>query len=144
MYAIRSYYDVTDIVSIAKAAENEGADAVSLINTLLGMVIDIHTRRPILHNNMGGLSGPAVKPVAVRMVYQVAKSVNIPIIGMGGISNHEDVIEFLLAGATAVMVGTTNFVNPTACTDIVENLESYMRDKHINQLSELIGKVVLV
>ncbi len=134
--------NVTDIVSIAKAAENEGADAVSLINTLLGMVIDIHTRRPILHNNMGGLSGPAVKPVAVRMVYQVAKSVNIPIIGMGGISNHEDVIEFLLAGATAVMVGTTNFVNPTACTDIVENLESYMRDKHINQLSELIGKVV--
>ncbi len=133
--------NVTSISEIAKAAEDAGADAVSLINTLLGMSIDIHRRKPILSNNTGGLSGPAVKPVAVRMVYEVAQTVKIPIIGMGGITSGDDAIEFMLAGANAVMVGTANFVNPTACIDIAQGIEKYMHMHNYNDLSEIVGKV---
>lgn len=135
--------NVTDIKETAKAAEASGADAVSLINTILGMAVDIHKRRPILANNMGGLSGPAVKPVAVRMVYEVSKVVNIPVIGMGGITTGEDAIEFLLAGASAVMVGTANFVNPAACIEVAEGIENYLlRYKHTS-LKDVIGKLEL-
>lgn len=131
--------NVTDIVQIAKAAEDAGADSVSLINTLLGMAIDIEKRRPILANIMGGLSGPAVKPVAVRMVYQVAKAVKIPVIGMGGISGAEDAIEFLLAGAAAVMIGTAGFVNPGVWVETIDGIEAYMKKHGFNQVSELTG-----
>jgi dihydroorotate dehydrogenase (NAD+) catalytic subunit len=117
--------NVTDIREIALAAEESGADAVSLINTLLGMAIDIETRRPILANNFGGLSGPAVKPIALRMVYEVAATVKIPVIGMGGIMSGTDAVEFMMAGASAVMVGTANFVNPTACIDIINGIKEY-------------------
>lgn len=120
--------NVTDIVTIAKAAEAGGADGISLINTLLGMAIDIHRRKPILANIVGGLSGPAIKPVALRMVYQVAKAVKLPIIGMGGIMNAEDALEFMMAGATAVAVGTANFINPRATIDILEGIEGYLRE----------------
>ena len=133
--------NVTDIKEIAKAAEDSGADALSLINTILGMAIDIHTRRPILANNFGGLSGPAVKPVAVRMVYEAARSVKIPVIGMGGISNGDDAVEFLLAGAAAVMVGTANIVNPCACIEIIEGIESYLLKHNYNSVSEIVGKI---
>ncbi|MDK2932410.1 MAG: dihydroorotate dehydrogenase catalytic subunit [Clostridiales bacterium] len=133
--------NVTDIKEIAKAAEDGGADALSLINTLLGMVIDINTRRPILANNVGGLSGPAIKPVAVRMVWQVASVVNIPIIGMGGIMTGEDAVEFLLAGASAVAVGTANLIDPTACMKVLEGLENYMYRNNIKDIKEIIGKV---
>ncbi len=135
--------NVTDIKEIAIAAEEAGADAVSLINTILGMAIDIHRRKPILANNVGGLSGPAVKPVAVRMVYEVSKSVKIPVIGMGGISTGDDAIEFLLAGASAVMVGTANFVNPDACIKVAEGIECYLRKYNYNRLSDIIGKLEL-
>ncbi|MCX7711035.1 MAG: dihydroorotate dehydrogenase [Clostridia bacterium] len=135
--------NVTDIKETAKAAEDSGADAVSLINTILGMAIDIHRRKPILANNMGGLSGPAVKPVAVRMVYEVSKTVKIPVIGMGGITTGEDAIEFLLAGAAAVMVGTANFVNPAACLDVIHGMEAYLRQYHIGCVSEIVGKLEL-
>jgi dihydroorotate dehydrogenase (NAD+) catalytic subunit len=117
--------NVTDIREIALAAEESGADAVSLINTLLGMAIDIETRRPVLANNFGGLSGPAVKPIALRMVYEVASTVKIPVIGMGGIMSGTDAVEFMMAGASAVMVGTANFVNPTACIDIINGIKEY-------------------
>lgn len=120
--------NVTDIVTIAKAAEAGGADGISLINTLLGMAIDIHRRKPILANIVGGLSGPAIKPVALRMVYQVAKAVKLPIIGMGGIMNAEDALEFMMAGATAVAVGTANFINPRVTIDILEGIEGYLRE----------------
>lgn len=120
--------NVTDIVTIAKAAEAGGADGISLINTLLGMAIDIHRRKPVLANIVGGLSGPAIKPVALRMVYQVAKAVKLPIIGMGGIMNAEDALEFMMAGATAVAVGTANFINPRATIDILEGIEGYLRE----------------
>lgn len=133
--------NVTDITEMAKAAENSGADAISLINTLTGMVIDIHSRRPILHNNIGGLSGPAVKPVAVRMVWQCANAVKIPIIGMGGIMTGEDAVEFILAGATAVSVGTANFLNPTAAIDVVRGLEDYLEKYGISDINDLRGKV---
>lgn len=133
--------NVTDIVTIAKAVESEGADAVSLINTLLGMRIDINTRRPILRNNVGGLSGPAVFPVAVRMVWQVASNVNIPVIGMGGISTWEDAIEMMLAGASAVQVGAAMFTDPFAPVKIIDGIERYLDDNKIDNIPEIIGKV---
>lgn len=129
--------NVTDIVSIAKACEDAGADGVSLINTLLGMRIDLKTRKPIIKNTTGGLSGPAVFPVALRMVYQVAQAVKIPVIGMGGISTAEDVIEMMMAGASAVQVGAANLVNPYACKEIIENLPKVMEKYNIKSLREL-------
>ena len=131
--------NVTDIVEIAKACENEGADGVSLINTLLGMRIDLKTKKPILANKMGGFSGPAIKPVALRMVYQVYDAVKIPIIGMGGIATAEDVIEMMLAGATAVQVGAQNLVDPYACKRIIDDLPRVMEKYRINSLTEIIG-----
>lgn len=133
--------NVTDITVMAKAAEAGGADAVSLINTLTGMKIDVERQTFALANKTGGMSGPAVKPVAVRMVYQVAQSVNIPIIGMGGIATAEDALEFILAGATAVSVGTANFFNPYATTEIAEGIEAYMKRHNIEKLTDLIGAV---
>ncbi|NLL67765.1 MAG: dihydroorotate dehydrogenase [Clostridiaceae bacterium] len=135
--------NVTDITEIAKAAEDAGADSVSLINTILGMAIDAKTRRPILGNITGGLSGPAVKPIALRMVYQVSKAVKIPVIGMGGISNGTDAIEFLLAGASAVMIGTAGFVNPMAWVETIEGIEAYMALNHVNAVTELIGGLIV-
>lgn len=131
--------NVTDIVEIAKACESEGADGVSLINTLLGMRIDLKTKKPILANKMGGFSGPAIKPVALRMVYQVYDAVKIPIIGMGGISTAEDVIEIMLAGATAVQVGAQNLIDPFACKNIIDNLPKVMEKYRINSLTDIIG-----
>lgn len=133
--------NVTDIVSPAKGAEDAGADGVSLINTLLGMKIDIDKRKPVLANNTGGLSGPAVKPVAVRMVYQVAQAVNIPILGIGGIVTGEDVIEFMLAGATAVSIGTGNFISPDVSIKAIEGIEKYMKKHNIENLKDIIGSV---
>ena len=131
--------NVTDITELAKAAEAAGADALSLINTLTGMKIDVHRRSFVLANKTGGLSGPAIKPVAVRMVYQASHAVKIPVIGMGGIANAEDAIEFLLAGATAVAVGAMNFVNPYTTAEIVEGIEAYMDKYGIEDIAELIG-----
>ena len=133
--------NVTDITEIARAAEAGGADAVSLINTLTGMKIDIHRRTFALANKTGGVSGPAVHPVAVRMVYQTAQAVKIPIIGMGGISTAEDAIEMLLAGATSVAVGTANFHNPSAAADVVDGIAAYMKQYGIEDVRELIGGV---
>ena len=133
--------NVTDITEMARAAEAGGADALSLINTLTGMKIDIYRQTFALANKTGGMSGPAVKPVAVRMVYQTAQAVSIPIIGMGGISTAEDAIEFILAGATAVSVGTANFFNPYATVEIVEGIEKYMEQMNVEHISELVGKV---
>ncbi len=129
--------NVTDITAIAKAVEAEGADAVSLINTLLGMKIDVHRKRPVIANKMGGFSGPAIKPVAVRMVYQVRRAVNIPIIGLGGIMTGEDVVEFLMAGADAVSIGTAAFANPTAPVDIKHELIAYMERYGFKNLAEV-------
>lgn len=131
--------NVTDIVSIAKACEEAGADGLSLINTMLGMRIDLNTRRPVVANTMGGFSGPAIFPVALRMVYQVSRAVNIPVIGVGGVASAENVIEMLLAGAAAVEVGAANLVNPFACRDIIEALPAAMEKYHINALKEIIG-----
>lgn len=131
--------NVTDIVSIAKACEEKGADGISLINTLLGMRIDLKTKKPIIANKMGGFSGPAVFPVALRMVYQVAGAVKIPVVGLGGISRAEDVIEMMLAGATAVQVGAANLIDPTVCSDIIDNLPKVMDKYGINKLSDIIG-----
>ena len=131
--------NVTDIASIAKACESEGADGISLINTLLGMRIDLRKRKPLLANKTGGYSGPAIKPVAVRMVYQVYDAVKIPIVGMGGISTAEDVIEFMMAGATAVEVGAANLVNPFACRDIINDLPRVMKKYNIEKLEDIIG-----
>lgn len=131
--------NVTDITEIAKACEAEGADGLSLINTLLGMKIDLKTRKPVLANKAGGFSGPAIKPVAVRMVYQVYDAVKIPIVGMGGVSTAEDVIELMLAGATAVEVGAANLVEPFACKNIIEDLPRVMEKYKINNLSDIIG-----
>ena len=133
--------NVTDIVAIAMACEDAGADGISLINTMLGMRIDLRTRKPIIANKMGGFSGPAIFPVAVRMVYQVAHAVNIPVVGMGGVSSAEDVIEMMLAGATAVEVGAANLVNPYICRDIVRDLPGVMEKYKINSLQEIIGGV---
>lgn len=135
--------NVTDITEIARAVEAEGADSISMINTLLGMAIDVKSRKPILSTVTGGLSGPAVKPVALRMVWQTAKVVSIPIIGMGGISSCEDAIEFLLAGASAVQVGTYNFVDPTITTKIASGIEDYLVQNNMTNVSELIGGLIL-
>lgn len=131
--------NVTDIVSIAKACEEAGADGLSLINTLLGMRIDINRRKPVIANKMGGFSGPAIFPVAVRMVYQVAKAVSIPVIGMGGVSSARDVIEMMMAGATAVQIGAANLVNPYACKEIIEELPAVMEELEIERLEDIIG-----
>ena len=133
--------NVTDIVSIAKACEDAGADGISLINTLLGMRIDLRTRKPVIANKMGGFSGSAIFPVAVRMVYQVANAVKIPIVGMGGVSTAEDVVEMMLAGATAVEVGAANLVDPYVCRDIINDLPRVMEKYRINSLSEIIGGI---
>ncbi len=134
--------NVTDITEMAKAAEAAGADALSMINTITGMKIDIHRKKFVLANKTGGMSGPAVKPVAVRMVYQTAQAVKIPIIGMGGIGNAEDAIEFLLAGASAVAVGAMNFVNPYTTVEVVEGIEAYMKQYGIENVTELVGGVM--
>ena len=131
--------NVTDITEIAKACESEGADGISLINTLLGMKIDLKTKKPVLANKAGGFSGPAIKPVAVRMIYQVYDAVKIPIVGMGGVSNAEDVVELMLAGATAVEVGAANLVEPFACKNIIEDLPRVMEKYKINNLNDIIG-----
>jgi len=133
--------NVTDIVSIAKACEDAGADGISLINTLLGMRIDLKTKKPVIANKMGGFSGDAIFPVAVRMVYQVANAVKIPVVGMGGVSKAEDVIEMMLAGATAVEVGAANLINPYACKEIIEKLPLVMDKYGIKSLKEIIGGV---
>ena len=135
--------NVTDITEIARAVESEGADSISMINTLLGMAIDVKSRKPILSTVTGGLSGPAVKPVALRMVWQTAKVVSIPIIGMGGISSCEDAIEFLLAGASAIQVGTYNFVDPTITTKIASGIEDYLVQNNMTDVSQLIGGLIL-
>lgn len=131
--------NVTDVVDIAQAAEASGADAVSLINTLLGMAVDARTRRPKLARVVGGLSGPAVKPVALRMVWQVSRAVGVPVLGMGGIMDGEDAVEFMLAGATAVAVGTANFVNPRATLDVIGGIERYCEEQGVQDVNELIG-----
>ena len=131
--------NVTDITEIARAVEDGGADSVSLINTLLGMAIDAERRRPMLSTITGGLSGPAVKPIALRMVWQVSKAVNIPIIGLGGIMNARDAIEFLLAGASAIQVGTANFIDPTVTIKIIEGINDYLKRHHYQSISEIIG-----
>lgn len=131
--------NVTNIVDIAKACEAAGADGISMINTLLGMRIDLKTKKPVIANKMGGFSGPAIKPVALRMVYQVFEAVKVPIIGMGGIASAEDVIEMMLAGATAVQVGAANLVDPFACRDIINNLPKAMEKYKIDDLSQIIG-----
>ena len=133
--------NVTDITEMAKAAEAAGADALSMINTITGMKIDIHKKKFVLANRTGGMSGPAIKPVAVRMVYQTAQAVQIPIIGMGGIGSADDAIEFLLAGASAVAVGAMNFVNPYATVEVVEGIEAYMKQYDIENVTDLIGAV---
>lgn len=133
--------NVTDIASIAKGAEEAGADGISAINTLLGMSIDINSRRPKIANNMGGLSGPAIKPVALRMVYQIANTVKIPVLGLGGIVTAEDAIEFLLAGATAVSIGTGNFISPDVSIKVIEGIEFYMKEKNIEDIKDIIKKV---
>jgi len=151
--AVRKVYDnhlmvklspnVTDITEIARVAEQEGADSVSLINTLLGMAIDAETRKPVLSTVTGGLSGPAVKPVALRMVWQVAQAVNIPVVGLGGIMNAEDAIEFMLAGASAVQIGTANFIDPAVTEKIIFGIEDYMHRHGISDVKDLIGGLVI-
>ena len=131
--------NVTDITEIARGVADAGADALALINTLLGMKIDIKARRPVLGNTMGGLSGPAIRPVAVRVVWQVAQAVKLPILGMGGITTAEDALEFILAGATAIAVGTANFVNPRATMDVLDGIEQYMQDEGVKDVGELVG-----
>ncbi|ACL74999.1 dihydroorotate dehydrogenase [Ruminiclostridium cellulolyticum] len=135
--------NVSDIRSIAVAAEGAGADCISLINTILGLAIDINKKKPILANNFGGLSGPAVKPIALRMVYEAAHSVKIPVIGMGGISSWEDAIEFILAGASAIMVGTANFVNPIVPIEIISGIEKYLQSNGHTNVNEIVGKLEL-
>ena len=133
--------NVTDITEIARAAEASGADSVSLINTLLGMRIDINTRRPILKNNVGGLSGPAVFPVAVRMVWQVANRVKIPVIGMGGIEKWQDAIEMMMAGANAIQIGAAMFYNPKAPIEVIDGMNQWLEDNHISDINEIVGTV---
>ncbi|MFW5998257.1 MAG: dihydroorotate dehydrogenase [Bacillota bacterium] len=132
--------NVTDIVEIARAACEGGTDIISLINTLLGMAIDVHKKKPVLGNVFGGLSGPAIKPVALRMVYQINKEIDIPLIGMGGIMTGEDVIEFILAGASAVGIGTANLVEPAACENILSEVRKYLKENNIQNISSLVGK----
>jgi len=135
--------NVTSVSSFAKAAEDAGADAVSLVNTFLAMVIDVETRRPKLSNGMGGLSGPAIRPIAVRMVYECARAVRIPVVGMGGIANAQDVLEFMIAGATAVQVGTANFVDPFIWPALQAGIEDYMRRHDVARVADLVGTVCL-
>lgn len=135
--------NVTNIVDIAKAVEDAGSDALSLINTVHGMAIDVRTRKPLLGNVMGGLSGPAIKPIAIRMVYQVANAVNIPIVGMGGIMTGEDAIEFMLAGADAVSVGTANFINPRASETVADEMRTYLKENNIAHINDIVGKVIV-
>lgn len=134
--------NVTDIRLVAKAVEGAGANAISLINTLTGMAIDIESRRPKLANMSGGLSGPAIRPIAVQMVYQVVKTIGIPVIGVGGIMEHTDALEFLIAGARAIEVGTANFVNPRATLDILEGIRRFCEEKEIGEIDELIGSLI--
>lgn len=134
--------NVKDIKEIALAAESAGADCLSMINTLTGMAIDIHSRKPILARGIGGLSGPAVKPVAVKMVYEAASVVNIPIIGMGGISNYADAVEFLLAGADAFSIGTANFIDPKVCEKVLNDLTIYMKSHNIKSIKSLVGQLI--
>ena len=131
--------NVTDITEIARAAEASGADAISLINTLLGMAIDVKRRRPVLARVVGGFSGPAVKPVALRMVWQCSKAVSVPILGMGGVTTGTDAVEFMLAGATAVAVGTANFMNPQATVDVIDGIINYCEEQGVNDVNDLIG-----
>ncbi|NLB19210.1 MAG: dihydroorotate dehydrogenase [Syntrophomonadaceae bacterium] len=131
--------NVTDITAIARAAYEGGADCLSLINTLMGMAIDVDKRKPVLANTFGGLSGPAIKPVALRMVYQVAQEVPLPIMGLGGIMNTGDALEFLMAGASAISIGTANFVDPQVTTQIISGLQKYMEERHITDINEIIG-----
>jgi len=131
--------NVTDITEIAKSVEAEGADSISLINTITGMAIDIETRRPKIGNITGGLSGPAIKPVALRMVWQVAQTVKVPVIGIGGIMTAKDALEFLIAGAVAVQIGTANFINPHATTDIIEGIETFLMERNISDISDIIA-----
>ncbi|MDH4205079.1 MAG: dihydroorotate dehydrogenase [Desulfobacteraceae bacterium] len=131
--------NVTDITEIAKSVEAEGADSISLINTITGMAIDIETRRPKLANITGGLSGPAIKPVALRMVWQVAQTVNVPVVGIGGIMTAKDALEFLIAGAVAVQIGTANFINPHATTDIIDGIETFLMERNISDISDIIA-----
>ena len=133
--------NVTDIAEIAKAVEAEGADAVSLVNTFLGMAIDVESRKPLLSTVTGGLSGPCIKPIALRMVWQVYHAVNIPIIGIGGISNWKDAVEFILAGATAIQIGTYNFIDPTVSVKVIECIENYLDKHNLRSISALIGKL---
>ena len=133
--------NVSDIVDMAKAIEAAGADAISLINTLLGMAIDLKTRKPILGNIVGGLSGPAVKPIALRMVWQVANAVKVPIIGMGGIVNTEDALEFMLAGASAIAVGTANFINPSVAVTVAQGMEHYLKQEKLTHINQVIGQL---
>ena len=133
--------NVANIAEIAKGAKDGGADGVSLINTLLGMKIDIEKRKPVLANNTGGLSGPAIRPVAVRMVYDVAKAVDIPILGMGGIVKGEDAIEFMLAGASAISIGAGNFIDPYTSLNVISDIEAYMEKHNIENISDIVGKV---
>lgn len=135
--------NVLDIKEIAISAQSAGADSISLINTILGLAIDINTKRPILANNYGGLSGPAVKPIALRMVHEVSRVVDIPVIGMGGISNWEDAIEFFLAGAKGIMIGTANFQDPTVCIGVIEGIEKYLKDKGHKDINDIIGTLNL-
>jgi dihydroorotate dehydrogenase (NAD+) catalytic subunit len=131
--------NVTDIVAMAKAAQKGGADGLSMINTLLGMRIDLKTKKPVIARKMGGLSGPAIKPVAIRMIYDVSQAVDLPIIGMGGIMNADDVLEFIYAGASAVAIGTANFIEPFACLEIIDELETKLKDMKISNINELVG-----
>lgn len=131
--------NVTDITEIAKSVEGEGADSISLINTITGMAIDIETRRPKIGNITGGLSGPAIKPVALRMVWQVAQTVKVPVIGIGGIMTAKDALEFLIAGAVAVQIGTANFINPHATTDIIDGIETFLMERNISDISDIIA-----
>ena len=131
--------NVTDIAEIAKSVEAEGANSISLINTITGMAVDIETRRPKLANITGGLSGPAIKPVALRMVWQVAQTVNVPVVGIGGIMTAKDALEFLIAGAVAVQIGTANFINPHATTDIIDGIETFLMERNISDISDIIA-----
>ena len=131
--------NVADIVEMARAVEAGGADSISLVNTLIGMAIDLQRRRPVLANVIGGLSGPAIKPVALRMVYQAAGAVKIPVIGIGGIENTEDALEFILAGATAVQIGTANFINPRVSEEVVEGIGDYVKANQLKSIRDLIG-----
>ena len=131
--------NVTDITEIAKSVEGEGADSISLINTITGMAIDIETRRPKIANITGGLSGPAIKPVALRMVWQVVQTVNIPVVGIGGIMTAKDALEFLIAGAVAVQIGTANFINPHATTDVIDGIETFLMERNISDISDIIA-----